>query len=230
LAAVADRLLRPFRAQRGTTDSCAGRYVRVSKEVPTTGRSQAWQSDRAVDGGPGDYFVAIAVVGCPAGSGRMRSSVRRAFPRCGKQASRPRAVSWERSRTLATCDRALPRGHGTLLDHAWSGSSGVDAVVTALVLAASRPSVSAPSSGGPIRRRRATCALVATSRSLAALVAQHSFPNGTGILGRLSLLDRAESGSLAESAARATKRERLRPGLGLARFARHGLSCLIVLV
>jgi hypothetical protein len=45
---------------------------------------------------------------------------------------------------------------------------------------------------------------LATSRSLAALVAQNSFPNGTGILGRLSLLDRAESGSLAESAARAT--------------------------
>jgi hypothetical protein len=49
--------------------------------------------------------------------------------------------------------------------------------------------------------------LLVTSRSLAALVAQHSFPNGTGILGRLSLLDRAESGSLAESAARATKQE-----------------------
>jgi hypothetical protein len=34
---------------------------------------------------------------------------------------------------------------------------------------------------------------LATSRSLAALVAQPSFPNGTGILGRLSLLDRAEA-------------------------------------
>jgi hypothetical protein len=33
----------------------------------------------------------------------------------------------------------------TLVDDAWSGSRGVDAVVTAFVLAASQPSVSAPS-------------------------------------------------------------------------------------
>jgi hypothetical protein len=38
------------------------------------------------------------------------------------------------------------RRQALLLD-AWSGSAGVDAVVTALVLAASRPAVSAPSSG-----------------------------------------------------------------------------------
>jgi hypothetical protein len=38
---------------------------------------------------------------------------------------------------------------GTLLQHTWSGSRGVDAVVTALVLAASRPSVSAPSNHRP---------------------------------------------------------------------------------
>ena len=49
---------------------------------------------------------------------------------------------------------------------------------------------------------------MATSRSIAALAAQPSFPNGTGILGRLALMDRAESGSLAESAARATKGKR----------------------
>jgi hypothetical protein len=47
---------------------------------------------------------------------------------------------------------------------------------------------------------------LATSGSIAALVAQPPFPNGTGSLSRLSLLDRAESGSLAESAARATLR------------------------
>ena len=43
--------------------------------------------------------------------------------------------------------RSPPAGasHDTLLDHAWSGSRGVDAVVAGLVLAASRPSVSAPS-------------------------------------------------------------------------------------
>ena len=41
--------------------------------------------------------------------------------------------------------------------------------------------------------------------------AQLSFPNGTGILGRLSLLDRAESRSLAESAARAGGAEARRP-------------------
>jgi hypothetical protein len=40
--------------------------------------------------------------------------------------------------------RAIER---TLLDHAWSGSAGVDAIVTAFVRAASRPSVGAPSSG-----------------------------------------------------------------------------------
>jgi hypothetical protein len=45
---------------------------------------------------------------------------------------------------------------------------------------------------------------LATSRSIAVLAAQPSFRNGTGF-GRLSLLDRAGSGSLAESAARATK-------------------------
>jgi hypothetical protein len=48
---------------------------------------------------------------------------------------------------------------------------------------------------------------LATSRSIAALVVQPSFPNGTGILGRLSLLDRAESGCLAESAASATSQK-----------------------
>jgi hypothetical protein len=52
---------------------------------------------------------------------------------------------------------------------------------------------------------------LATSKSIAALVAQPSFPNGTGILGRLSLLDRVEGGSLAESAAWATERQ---PGQG----------------
>ena len=57
--------------------------------------------------------------------------------------------------------------------------------------------------------------LLATSRSIAALVAQPSFPNGTGILGRLSLLDRAESGSLAEGAASATTQK---PTLGAADF------------
>jgi hypothetical protein len=45
---------------------------------------------------------------------------------------------------------------------------------------------------------------LATSRSIAALVAQPSFPNGTGIVGRLALLDGAESGSLARSAVWAT--------------------------
>jgi hypothetical protein len=58
------------------------------------------------------------------GRERMRSSAKARLPRCGNQASRPRAMSWERSRTLATCDRALPRGHGTLLDHASSGHGG----------------------------------------------------------------------------------------------------------
>jgi hypothetical protein len=55
----------------------------------------------------GHRNVAIAVVGCPAGRERMRSAKAR-LPRCGNQASRPRAMSWEGSRNFATCDRALP--------------------------------------------------------------------------------------------------------------------------
>jgi hypothetical protein len=68
--------------------------------------------------------------------------------------ARTRRRVWGRSRCLC---RAW-------LLHAWSGSAGVGAIVTALVLAASRPSVSAPISGGPIRRRCATCGLVARRR------------------------------------------------------------------
>lgn len=49
--------------------------------------------------------------------------------------------------------------------------------------------------------------LLATSRSIAALVAQPSFPSGTVILGRLPLLDHAEGGTLAESAAWATEQK-----------------------
>jgi hypothetical protein len=44
----------------------------------------------------------------------------------------------QRRKRKSRYPRALPL-------HAWSGSRGVDAVVTAFVLAASRPSVSAPS-------------------------------------------------------------------------------------
>ena len=51
-----------------------------------------------------------------------------------------------------------------LLD-AWSGGPGVDAVATALVLAASRRSVSALSHDRPIRLGRGTCALVADTRT-----------------------------------------------------------------
>jgi hypothetical protein len=45
-----------------------------------------------------------------------------------------------------------------LLLHAWSGSCGDDTVVTTSVLATFRSSASAPSGGGPIRRRHATAA------------------------------------------------------------------------
>jgi hypothetical protein len=44
------------------------------------------------------------------GRERMRSSAKARLPRCGNQVSRPRAMSWQRSRNLATCDRARPRG------------------------------------------------------------------------------------------------------------------------
>jgi len=89
----------------------------------------------------------------------------RCFPRvAGKSAPRPRCSSRIESRSLATDGFRPSRAPGRWRINAWSGSSGVDAVVTALVLAASRPSVSALSSGGPIRRRRATSAPVANTR------------------------------------------------------------------
>src|ERR1019366_9164574 len=53
------------------------------------------------------------------------------------------------------------------LDHAWSGSRGVDAVVAGLVLAASRPSVSAPTDDrtdpSPIPNLERAAAVVARS-------------------------------------------------------------------
>jgi len=42
------------------------------------------------------------------GRERIRSSAQAPLPRCGNQASRPRATASEQSRTLATCDRGLP--------------------------------------------------------------------------------------------------------------------------
>ena len=53
------------------------------------------------------------------------------------------------------------RGPRRAADHARSGSAGVDVVMTALVLASSRRSVSARAVIGPIGLRRGVCALVA---------------------------------------------------------------------
>jgi hypothetical protein len=47
---------------------------------------------------------------------------------------------------MQVCPTGFALGEALLLD-AYSGSAGVDAVVTALVLAVTRPSVSAPSDG-----------------------------------------------------------------------------------
>ena len=69
-------------------------------------------------------------------------------------------ITWLPGDEAATC-----AGEHSRPGYAWRGSPSVDAVVTALALTASRRSVSARSSGGPIRRRRAACALVATSRA-----------------------------------------------------------------
>jgi hypothetical protein len=70
-------------------------------------RSDSWRSGRATNDRAHDASVADAVAGRPAGRGRMRS--RKGAPSALRaQASRPRAMSWERSRILATCDRALP--------------------------------------------------------------------------------------------------------------------------
>ena len=62
-------------------------------------------------------------------------------------------------------DHSVPSAtERTLLPHAWSGSPGVDAVVTALVLAASRLQLAPRATIGPIRLRRGACALVAMTR------------------------------------------------------------------
>jgi hypothetical protein len=72
------------------------------------GRSGA-QARSALGGlARGDRNVAIAVASSRRGRERMRSSAGARLPRCGNQASRPYAMSWEGSRNLATCDRALP--------------------------------------------------------------------------------------------------------------------------
>ena len=56
----------------------------------------------------------LQVVGCPARSGTNAIVRTGALPRCGNQGSRPRATVWERSRTLATCDRGLSStGHSS---------------------------------------------------------------------------------------------------------------------
>ena len=73
------------------------------------------------------------------------SCSRRGRPRL---ASRAQQGPWSRRRDARTTTKAgLRRPSRAGLLHAWSGSAGVDALVTALVLAASRPSVSTPSIG-----------------------------------------------------------------------------------
>jgi hypothetical protein len=64
----------PHSAQRGTACPRAGRHLRTSKEVSTTGRSQAW--------------VAEAL------AGRARSSENKAFVPIGVQVARAEAVAW----------------------------------------------------------------------------------------------------------------------------------------
>jgi hypothetical protein len=65
---------------------------------PASGDMEPRRNDR-VDNG---------VASCRRGRERTRSSADALLPRCGNQPSRPRVMSWDRSRTLAMCDRALP--------------------------------------------------------------------------------------------------------------------------
>ena len=75
--------------------------------------------------------------------------------------------------------RRLPSGsfwcEGALSLDAWSGTSRVDAVATALVLATSRRSVSPPAMIGPVCLRRGTCALVANGTRAPARPAETRF-------------------------------------------------------
>jgi hypothetical protein len=81
------------------------------REIPMQSRFRGASADAALATleawFAGNRSVAIAVVGCPGGRERMRSSANACLPRYGNPALGPRAMSWER-RTLATCDRALP--------------------------------------------------------------------------------------------------------------------------
>ena len=109
-------------------------------------RSGSWPSSRPAPAPADASSVAIAVVGCPAGSG-TNAIVRRGAPSALLESSVAAAcdVMGAEQDSRDVRSSASSAGHGTLLDHAWSGSPGVDAVVTALVLAASRCSVRAPS-------------------------------------------------------------------------------------
>jgi hypothetical protein len=78
------------------------------------------------------------------GRERMRSSAKARLPRCGNQASRAAGhVMGAEQGSRDVRSSASSAGQGALPPHAWSGRPGVDAVVTALVLAGSRRSVSA---------------------------------------------------------------------------------------
>jgi len=114
--------------------------------------------------------------------------------------TRPGSIEHEPETTLTTsAEPPILRVYSiraTSRRSAWSGSPGVDAVVTALVLAASRRRVSAASGRGPIRPRRATCAFVSMSRSIVAVFVQPCFPDGTGIFrpkGPYRIMQRAVS-------------------------------------
>ena len=72
------------------------------------------------------------------------------IPRPPRSGHEPDVSSW-----TAPNRGTPPCPPGVLPLHAFSGSAGVGAVVTALCLQLPRPSVSAPGSGGPISWRRA---------------------------------------------------------------------------
>lgn len=89
-------------------------------------------------------MVAIPVARCTSSLAWKRSSAKGALPAHAVVGGAGATMPLRQPQTKRT-PRAAPGQ--ALLDHAWGGSAGVDAIVTASVLAASRPSVSAASSG-----------------------------------------------------------------------------------
>jgi hypothetical protein len=114
--------------------------------VPASSRSCAWSPERKPDLQRREHE-------CNRASGRSA-----AFP-----AGRSESLAPVRRGLLAAANAIAPGRRRTWPRYAFSGSAGVDPVVTALVLAASRTSASAARHRWTQRRRGAACALATTA-------------------------------------------------------------------